>query len=177
MKEIKVEFHRFDNFVFGRVVSMPEELRGVGKIISNDSYSIYSYDYPASNNKTVALRGCEKDRDNYYFGHNYETLTEAKLAISNFENLIRKWNAEHREILDGAEKKYLSAVIKPFKNRIVFIKKKEVTSDNAYIYIRIRSEFEYERYAVLEFPVFKKEQMYKEMEIDREYTLKELGLE
>lgn len=170
MNEIKVEFHRFDNFVFGRVVSMPEELRGVGKIISNDTYSISSANHPELYGKSLFLRGDKKDRDNFYFGCNYETLAEAQLAISNFEKLIRKWNAEHREILDDAEKEYLVAVIKPFKDRIDYIVKKRFGTDKEYLHISMTPENFY-------LPNFDRNQMYKGMTAGNEYTLKELKLE
>lgn len=186
MNEIKVEFKRCDYFVFGRVVSMPEELRGTGKIISNDSYSIYSEAQPALYDRELTLRGGIKDRDNNYFGWNYETLVEAQLAISEFENLIKKWNTEHKEILNDVEKEYLNAVIKPFKNRIVCVKKESVSvyvkKDNTinecfYIRIFMRNDFGDTRYSLLDFPPFLRGQMYNGMDIDKEYTLNQLGLE
>lgn len=75
-----------------------------------------------------------------------------------------------KEILDDVEKEYLSAVIKPFKNRISDIVKKNSDSEKSYIAIHINSESLY-------FPYFKKGTMYKGMEADKKYTLKELGLD
>lgn len=74
------------------------------------------------------------------------------------------------EILDDEEKEYLKAVIKPFRNRISDIVKRNYNSEESYIVIRINNS------ETIFFPKFKKGTMYEGMEIDKEYTLKELGL-
>lgn len=80
-------------------------------------------------------------------------------------------------ILTDAEKEYLSAVIKPFKNRIKNIKKSRQTRENfEYISLRVKSiKGTYEE--VVSFPFFEAGQMYKGMKSGKPYTLKELGLE
>ena len=75
-----------------------------------------------------------------------------------------------KEILDDIEREYLLNVIKPFKNRISDIVKRNFDSEKSYIAIHINSETIY-------FPYFKKNTMYKGMEVDKEYTLKELSLD
>lgn len=79
------------------------------------------------------------------------------------------------QILDDAEKRYLSAVIRPFRNRVQYIEK--VCADHLYsepdYYISIRfNDGNYD----MNFPYFDESHMYKCMEIDRAYTLEELGL-
>lgn len=78
-----------------------------------------------------------------------------------------------KPILDDAEKKYLSAVIKPFRNKVYAIAKYEDGVDNYYIQIMVKQNvyFEY-----IDFPYFKKGTMYKGMELKKEYTLEQLGL-
>ena len=77
----------------------------------------------------------------------------------------------HPQILDDAEKRYLSAVIKPFRKHVQNIAKyRTYGNTEEYIIIQIDSS---ER---VYFPHFKAGTMYKGMEIDKEYTLKELGL-
>ena len=90
------------------------------------------------------------------------------LPIGNYQ-IIRK----PRSILDPAEKKYLSAVIKPFRNKVYAIAKYDDGVDNYYIQIMIKQNvyFEY-----IDFPYFKKETMYKGMELKKEYTVEQLGL-
>ena len=73
-------------------------------------------------------------------------------------------------ILDETEKRYLSAVIKPFRNEIEYIAKRVSYSFGYYIDIRVKNDD-----SIL-FPYFKDKRMYKSMEADKEYTLEELGL-
>jgi hypothetical protein len=81
----------------------------------------------------------------------------------------------HQQILDDVEKKYLSAVIKPFRDRVKHICRINclgVTSSGyQYIYITL-SDDSYN----IDLPLFKKDTMYQGMEPGHSYTLKELGL-
>ena len=75
------------------------------------------------------------------------------------------------EILDETEKRYLTEVIRPFRKRIQFIqKKKEITEINPYIRIVCEDNDK------LVFPYITDNSMYKGMEVNKKYTLKELGL-
>ena len=75
------------------------------------------------------------------------------------------------EILDEVEKRYLTEVIRPFRKRIQFIqKKKEITEINPYIRIVCEDNDK------LVFPYITDNSMYKGMEVNKKYTLKELGL-
>ena len=72
-------------------------------------------------------------------------------------------------ILDEVERKYLSGVIRPFRDRVNYIRKLG-GSLTQYISISLKDDFP------LFFPNFKKNTMYKDMELNKEYTLEELGL-
>ena len=76
------------------------------------------------------------------------------------------------EILDEKEKEYLRTVIRPFKNEIKYIIKKEnyARVDREYIGIIFKDNDD------MYFKDFKKETMYKGMQTNKEYTLEELGL-
>jgi hypothetical protein len=76
-----------------------------------------------------------------------------------------------KEILDDVEKEYLSAVIRPFKNEVKSIKKSSGAIHGEFIHIYINGD------CPIEFPTFKKGTMYKGMELEKQYTLKELGLD
>lgn len=76
---------------------------------------------------------------------------------------------EKKEILDEKEKEYLSAVIKPFKSRAAYIKKRPFYREEEWIDIRVVNEN-------IALPTFEKDTMYKGMELNKEYTLEELGL-
>ena len=77
-----------------------------------------------------------------------------------------------KPILNETERKYLSAVIKPFRDSVVAIIKSQY--DDYYEFIQI--EVNQEMYEYVNLPNFKKGIMYKGMEIDKGYTLEELGL-
>ena len=78
-----------------------------------------------------------------------------------------------KPILDEKEKEYLSAVIKPFRDQIIYIVKLN-DIDNQCIEIKLRGIDGYVKYIF--FPPFKKSSMYKGMELKKEYTLKDLEL-
>ena len=89
------------------------------------------------------------------------------------------WEEYKEPILDEEEKKYLSAVIKPFRNKVKYIKKLRAyyygcNDDGENIFIRLCNKDGFENFFSL--PWFPKGTMYKGMTINKEYTLEELGL-
>lgn len=78
----------------------------------------------------------------------------------------------HPQILDDVERRYLRAVIRPFRNRVFYIMKSfSIDKANCYIFIRFNDGS-----GDMNFPVFGKSDMYKGMKICKAYTLEELGL-
>ena len=75
------------------------------------------------------------------------------------------------EILDDVEKRYLSAVIRPFRKRVDSIMKisDPLSYDKEYIFIKLDEDS-------FSLPYFKIGTMYQGMELERAYTLEELGL-
>ena len=90
---------------------------------------------------------------------------------------IVKLHEPQKPILDKEEKEYLSAMIKPFRNRIIYIMK--TYEDGQSEFLEIRSKH-YDANKIgdelIMLPSFKKGTMYKCMRTDKEYTLEELGL-
>lgn len=86
--------------------------------------------------------------------------------------LTGKYEIIKKPILDEAEKKYLSNVIKPFRNEVKYILKRSADITEA---IRIEC-VDCVAPSTLYFPRFKKGTMYKGMETDKEYSLEELEL-
>lgn len=84
---------------------------------------------------------------------------------------------KEKEILDKEEKEYLSVVIKPFRNRVESIQKKSYR-ESEYIKINIKVKIQGNSSLIddILLPYFKQGTMYKGMKVDKEYTLKELGL-
>ena len=84
----------------------------------------------------------------------------------------------HPQILDDAEKRYLSGVIRPFRDNVKYIVKWEYyfsSGDFDQIFIRIKNKWNGDLENVI-LPEFIKGTMYKGMEFGRSYSLEELGL-
>ena len=81
-----------------------------------------------------------------------------------------KWLEEEfvPDILTDKEKAYLSAVIKPFREKVGYVKKIDC-GKREFLKIYLEDDD-------IPFPFFTKGTMYKGMEADKEYTLEELGL-
>ena len=77
-------------------------------------------------------------------------------------------------ILDDAEKRYLSNIIKPFKDQVIAIAKRSANYGE-FIDIMI-DEGEIGDCGNIYLPYFKPDSMYKGMKVNREYTLDQLGL-
>lgn len=75
------------------------------------------------------------------------------------------------DILDDVEKRYLSAVIRPFRKRVDSIMKisDPLSYDKEYIFIKLDEDS-------FSLPYFKIGTMYQGMELEKVYTLEELGL-
>lgn len=71
------------------------------------------------------------------------------------------------QILDEEEKKYLEGVIRPFRDKVEYIKK--LSGCGEFITIQLERED-------IDLPYFKPNTMYKGMEQGKRYTLEELGL-
>ena len=76
----------------------------------------------------------------------------------------------HPQILDDAEKRYLKGVIRPFRDKVLYIAKRSIMDRRKeQIYIDLTHD-------VITLPCFMKGTMYKGMKTDKEYTLEELCL-
>lgn len=84
-----------------------------------------------------------------------------------------KWLLEEYKepVLDDVEREYLSAVIKPFRENIEYIRKnKSAYKDKQFISIGFYDD------DYMYFPFFENDAMYKGMELDKKYSLEELDL-
>ena len=91
------------------------------------------------------------------------------------EYKLLDWLCEEHQILDKEEKEYLSAVIRPFRKRIYTIKKCKYKESLNYICIAVCGIPSY-KVELLILPNFEEGTMYKGMELNKVYTLEELGL-
>ena len=133
------------------------------------------------------------DDEGYFFVELWKPLgTERPLTFNLPVDMYNEAAKKHNErllrranpILDKCERKYLSAVIKPFKDRVCYIRKER--GDNIHVqYISIKSKrYDYDEdyvdeddvYEYVTLPYFEKDTMYANMEANKNYTLEELEL-
>lgn len=128
------------------------------------------------------FNGCQLDTMNFLFDascNNFEDNFRVvdityhdNLILGNVNYAVNPIVLEKVEnILDDKEKEYLKAVIKPFRNKIGYIVKRENLDEC----IRIAFTNDYDE--CISLPYFKRGTMYKNMKVNKEYTLKELGLD
>ena len=106
-----------------------------------------------------------------------DAILEHGNSLLNNEGVLLHWlqSKHHEQILDDAERRYLSAVIKPFRDRVKSICKVNYlgVSSSGYQYIFITlSDGSYN----IDLPIFKRDTMYKGMKPAKDYTPEELDL-
>ena len=129
------------------------------------------------NGKAVFYGGSEEYESTYCF----ENLTDdfkfepndevsiVKVERPKYETVFER----KEEILDNTEKNYLRGVIRPFRDRVKFIKKQqEIGDDEDKSFIEISVDDD----TPIMLPYFDTDTMYKGMEDNKEYSLEELGL-
>ena len=139
---------------------------------NKEKYDIRYMIFDVSQNQN----GIVKSIDIYYDLKRIEKIkflneTSATQAM----NAIGNWLEEEYvpDILTEKEKAYLSAVIKPFREEVEWIERMDNSFVNGnqhqFLCISLTND-----YCCL--PLFKKDTMYKGMQVYKEYTLEELGL-
>ena len=106
-------------------------------------------------------------KDKIIYERIYLVETSPK-KITDFFNWLEQ---EYKpQILDDVEKAYLSAVIKPFRNKVECIVKYMFSEEKEFLAICLHNGEE------ITLPIFIRRTMYKGMKSRKEYTLEELGL-
>lgn len=142
----------------------------IGKIvtISNIMSTIFGVRFEIEEDTKFSKWNFDLDDIEYVVKQkHFKSLPNDYTGTIEVENGIIK----EKEILDDEEKRYLKAVIRPFKNRVINIVKENCCDGNCYISISLNNAEE------IFLPNFKKGTMYNGMEEDKEYTLKELKLD
>ena len=147
---------------------------------SNEIGNVYTAYFPEGkfeivDNLTISQLQSEIDKLSNKVQEEYSNVISNRDKVNYLKKQLKQLKEENKKeknkpILDDEEKEYLNAVIRPFKNRISNIVKRNFDSEKSYIVIHINSESFY-------FLYFKKGTMYEGMEADKQYTLKELGLD
>ena len=161
------EIRKIDKSLFGLKEETLKEMQG----------KVYTIYYIFNEDNVLELK---EGKNRYYFKSDfmekvntfYKTLPNnysGKLTIEKGQVVEKE---EEKEILDEVEKEYLRAVIKPFRKKVVGIKKIEsiICHYKECISISVLNENN------IYLPYFKKDTMYKGMEERKFYTIEELGL-
>lgn len=101
-----------------------------------------------------------------------DLLKEELKEKDKLEQILNSHKVEPMKVpvLDVVEKRYLKNVLRPFKDDVEFICKwSSGFNGKEYIYIK----FKYDQFML---PYFDKDTMYKNMELEKKYTLEELGI-
>ena len=124
-------------------------------------------------NGTVLVKDEEYYFENVSKSRDIANLYNLKDNYSSLDKIIKIEEPEYKtvyeskvEILDEVEKRYLRGVIRPFEVKYI---EKGTTRYAEFIYIKLKKEH-------ISLSDFEPNTMYKGMEINKKYTLEELGL-
>ena len=126
-------------------------------------------------NLTISQLQSEIDKLSNKVQEEYSNVISNRDKVNYLKKQLKQLKEENKKeknkpILDDEEKEYLNAVIRPFKDKVKYIRKRG-TSRGEYIEIGILND------SAIILPYFEKGTMYKGMEAGKQYTLKELGLD
>ena len=105
-------------------------------------------------------------------------LTNEGLYNDGFRSYVQLYcllNGEYeieKPILDKVEKKYLENILRPFKDRVLYVEKVNGVNQRQFLCITLDGLAGYEN---IDLPYFKENTMYIGMQAGKQYTLKELG--
>lgn len=126
----------------------------------NTKYKLNELVYDTLNKKCYKIRGITIRNNGTYYCLEFDSEN----TIIRAEKSIRKCKI----ILDKEEKRYLNDVIRPFRNKVTYIKKLCYLNQE---HLVIQLDYDY-----FYLPYFIKGTMYKNMETEKRYTLEDLHL-
>ena len=146
-----------------------------GKFEIVDNLTISQLQSEIVDNLTISQLQSEIDKLSNKVQEEYSNVISNRDKVNYLKKQLKQLKEENKKeknkpILDDAGKEYLSAVIRPFKDKVKCIRKRG-TSRGEYIEIGILND------SAIILPYFEKGTMYKGMEANKEYTLKELSLD
>lgn len=126
-------------------------------------------------NLTISQLQSEIDKLSNKVQEEYSNVISNRDKVNYLKEQLKQLKEESKKeknkpILNEEEKEYLSVVIRPFKDKVKYIAK-YCDSRLEFISIKLVGD------SAMLFPYFKKGTMYKGMELEKQYTLKELGLD
>lgn len=147
---------------------------------SNKIGNVYNALFPEGkfeivDNLTISQLQSEIDKLSNKVQEEYSKVISNRDKVNYLKEQLKQLKEESKKeknkpILNEEEKEYLSVVIRPFKDKVKYIAK---YGDSRLEFISIKLVGD----SAMLFPYFKKGTMYKGMELEKQYTLKELGLD
>ena len=134
-------------------------------VFKNKERAIKFGEYVIMDGGTISLREYNKKLEHNY-NPNYDIVRVNRPV--EYKTIYK-----NDEILDSTEKKYLAAVITPFRNKVEYITKVDADIGRQHISIKYNNGLDFEW---INLPDFKLATMYVGMKSNKEYTLEELGL-
>lgn len=138
-----------------------------------NSYNVYFPEgkFEIVENLTISQLQSEIDKLSNKVQEEYSKVISNRDRVNYLKEQLKQLKEEeNKPILDDEEKEYLSVVITPFKDKVKYIAK---YGDSRLEFISIKLVGD----SAMLFPYFNKNTMYKGMELEKQYTLKELGLD
>lgn len=147
---------------------------------SNEIGNVYTAYFPEGKfeiveNLTISQLQSEIDKLSNKVQEEYSNVISNRDKVNYLKKQLKELikeskKEENKPILNEEEREYLLTVIRPFRNKIVSISKEDCCNEDCFINVELEND-------ALIFPYFKKETMYKGMKLEKQYTLKELGLD
>ena len=106
-----------------------------------------------------------EERLEFFANGNWHDVSSTLVCLLNGQAKVVKIP---KPILTEKEREYLAAVIKPFREEFMYLVKSQ-KGEYEYLVIHLKCDF-------ISLPDFKIGSMYKGLEVNKRYTLKELGL-
>ena len=101
------------------------------------------------------------------------TIYTVSYVLSLEDLTATNWEMYHKFILDIGEREYLTNIIRPFKQKVLWVCKQKSGSRPSHCFLVIGLK---NAISDIWLPPFKANSMYKNMKLDKHYTLEELGL-
>lgn len=146
----------------------------------NEIGNIYTACFPEGkfeivDNLTISQLQSEIDKLSNKVQEEYSKVISNRDKVNYLKEQLKQLKKESKKeknkpILNEEEKEYLSVVIRAFKDKVKYIAK-HGNSRLEFISIKLVGD------SAMLFPYFKKGTMYKGMELEKQYTLKELNLD
>lgn len=93
MEKLRIEIGRYGPLVFGKVLEMPERLRGKDKLWEGDGFMVCSVSHPALEKDRLYVRGTHLESDMRLFLYLYPAEVSVEEAVQTIKRAVAEINA------------------------------------------------------------------------------------